>query len=216
VSDVFEAALRRAMTQLPGLEAQLRMAPSPRTGWDPLRPPAGLRDAAALLLLYPHDGAWHVPLTVRGSRLRKHTGQISLPGGGVDAGESFETTALREAAEELGVVPAAVRVIGRLTPLHIPVSGYMLHPVVGLTDRRPAFTPHEWEVERLLEVPLATLRDPAIVAREVQRRPHGDGTSTWEVPYFDLAGDRLWGATAMVMAEFLAIVDTLGLLSDGR
>src|SRR3954469_6491125 len=114
------------MTQLPGLDAQLVMAPSPRTGWDPLRPPAGLRDAAALLLLYPRDGAWHVPLTVRGSRLRKHTGQISLPGGAVDPGESFETTALREAAEELGVVPASVRVLGRLTPLHIPVSGYML------------------------------------------------------------------------------------------
>ena len=214
--DVFEAALRRAMTQLPGLEAQLRMAPTPRTGWDPLRPPEGLRDAAALLLLYPHDGAWHVPLTVRGSRLRKHTGQISLPGGGVDPGESFETTALREASEELGVVPASVRVIGRLTPLHIPVSGYLLHPVVGLTDARPAFQPHEWEVERLLEVSLATLRDPATVARDSEQRRQGDATYTWVVPYFDLGGERLWGATAMVMAEFLAIVDTLGLLSDGR
>jgi 8-oxo-dGTP pyrophosphatase MutT (NUDIX family) len=216
VVQVFETALRDAMTRLPGLEAQLTMAPSPRTGWDPLSPPAGLRDAAALLLLYPHEGAWHVPLTVRGSRLRQHTGQISLPGGGVDLGESFETTALREAAEELGVVPAAVRVVGRLTPLHIPVSGYLLHPVVGITDERPSFQPHEWEVDRLIEVPLATLRDPAIVRRDMQRLQRGGALVTVEVPFFDLAGDRLWGATAMVMAEFLAIVETLGLLADGR
>lgn len=215
MSLVFETALRDALTRLPGLEAQLAMAPRPRPGWDPLRPPPGLRDAAALLLLYPHATAWHVPLTVRGSRLRKHTGQISLPGGAVDPGESFETTALREASEELGVVPAAVRVLGRLTPLHISVSGYMLHPVVGVTDARPAFTPHEWEVERLLEVPLAVLRDPAARREEKEVQMSGGSPRTWEVPYFDLDGERLWGATAMVMAEFLAVVDTLGLLADG-
>ena len=85
---------------LPGLDAQLRMAPAPRLGWDPLKFPDGARDGAALLLVYPtyaeatvgkpHDDTWHVALTVRGSGLRNHTGQVSLPGGGVEEGETFE------------------------------------------------------------------------------------------------------------------------------
>ena len=75
---------------LPGLDAQLRMAPSPRLGWDPLKFPDGARDGAALLLVYPHDDTLHFALTVRGTGLRNHTGQVSLPGGRVDEGESFE------------------------------------------------------------------------------------------------------------------------------
>jgi 8-oxo-dGTP pyrophosphatase MutT (NUDIX family) len=92
---------------------------------------ASLRPAAALLLIYPHEDVWHVPLTVRGSGLRHHTGQVSLPGGRLDAGESIEQAALREAHEEVGVRPSEVEVLGRLTSLPVFVSGHMLHPVVG-------------------------------------------------------------------------------------
>lgn len=200
--------LRDRLTRpLPGLDAQLRMAPSPRVGWDPLKFPEGARDCAALLLVYPHDDTLQLALTVRGSGLRNHTGQVSLPGGRVDDGETFEQAALREAEEEVGVDPRAVDVVGRLTPLHIPVSGYLLHPVVGFTTMRPAFQRAEWEVARIIEAPISLLSDPRIMKREMRTRTVNGQTIDVDVPYFDIDGEKVWGATAMVLAEFGALVE---------
>ncbi|MGH9203026.1 MAG: NUDIX hydrolase [Vicinamibacterales bacterium] len=190
---------------LPGLDAQLRMAPRPRAGVEPRVALEDLRPAAALLLVYPHESQWHVPLTVRGSSLRHHNSQISLPGGRVDPGESPEEAALREAYEEIGVLPPAVEVLGRLTPLPIVVSGHVLHPVVGLTTERPAFRVAPSEVDRLIEVPVERLRHPDVVRWEERLRtrpPHG----VMDVPYFDIEDTHVWGATAMVLAEFLALL----------
>ena len=204
-----EASLRTAMARLPGSEAQLRMSPNPRMPWDPSRFPDGGRDAAALLLLYPLADDWHLLLTVRGSDLRHHTGQVSLPGGRVDAGESIEAAALREAAEEVGVSPDAVRIIGQLTPVQIPVSGYVLHPLVGIADARPEFNPDNWEVARLIEVPLQALRDTSIVQLARQTREVDGRVDEIDVPYFAVEGEQVWGATAMVLAEFLALLESI-------
>jgi 8-oxo-dGTP pyrophosphatase MutT (NUDIX family) len=197
--------LRRRLAQpLPGLAAQLRMAPDPRTWPDD---GAVLRPAAALLLIYPHAGEWHVPLTVRGSGLRHHTGQVSLPGGRLDhPDESVEQAALREAQEEIGLAPNTVEIIGRLTPVPIAVSGHLLQPVVGITTQRPAFSIAAPEVERLIELSVARLIAPdAVGAEQRMRRMTPQVVQT--VPYFDSAGVRIWGATAMVLAEFAALLD---------
>jgi 8-oxo-dGTP pyrophosphatase MutT (NUDIX family) len=182
------------------------MSPEPRLGWDPLKFPEGARDGAALLLIYPHGESLHLALTVRGSGLRNHTGQVSLPGGRVDAGESFEAAALREAQEEVGVEPAVVEVLGRLTPLHIPVSGFLLHPVVGFTSMRPAFQRAEWEVARIIEAPVSVLSDPAATKRERRTRTVQGQPIDVTVPYYDIDGEKVWGATAMVLSEFCAIL----------
>jgi 8-oxo-dGTP pyrophosphatase MutT (NUDIX family) len=196
------SAVCTGMSQLPGIEAQLRMAPQPRGGWKPGFAPDLAKPAAALLLLFPVDGRAVVLLTKRAPDLPHHAGQVSLPGGTVDPGETVEDAALREAEEEVGLARAAVRIIGCLTPLHIPVSGFVLHPVVGLAQERPAMRPEPGEVERLIEAPVAQLLDPRRHHRVTRVR---EGIE-FEMPYFDLDGEQVWGATAMVLAEFAAVL----------
>jgi 8-oxo-dGTP pyrophosphatase MutT (NUDIX family) len=196
------AAVADGLGRLPGVEAQLRMAPQPRGGWKPGFAPDQAKPAAALLLLFPVGGQAVVLLTKRSPDLPNHASQVSLPGGAVDPGESIEDAALREAEEEVGLARADVRVVGRLTPLHIPVSGFELHTVVGAAAHRPAMRPEPGEVERLIEAPVQQLLDSRRHLRVNQVR---DGFE-FEMPYFDLDGEHVWGATAMVLAEFAAVL----------
>jgi 8-oxo-dGTP pyrophosphatase MutT (NUDIX family) len=200
-----ETVLRERLTgTLPGAEAQLRFAPSPvRPDWRPGEPGENTRTAAVLLLLYPLDGGVGVPLTVRASGLARHAGQISLPGGASDPGETLVDTALREAAEEIGVDASSVRVLGELTPVHVIVSGFTLHPVVGVSDLRPAFVPAPHEVAEVLEVSLDDLRDASRIRRGIRIR---EGVAV-EYPYFDLLGHQVWGATAMVLGELIYLLE---------
>jgi 8-oxo-dGTP pyrophosphatase MutT (NUDIX family) len=202
-----EGALRlRLAGTLPGVEAQRPFAPLPaRPGWRIDHYPEDARIAAALLLLYPRDRDVAVPLTVRASGLPRHAGQISLPGGATDPGETLAQAALREASEEIGVDPAAVRVLGELTPVHVIVSGFTLHPVVGVADARPDFIAAPGEVDEIVEVSLDDLRDASRIRRGTRVR---EGIAV-EYPYFDLAGHQVWGATAMVLGEFVCLLSDL-------
>jgi len=192
----------RLAVPLPGLEGQIRMAPRPRIGWRPGHVPDDVRHSAALLLLYPVDGIAHLMLTVRDHNLVHHAGQVSLPGGAVEAEESPEQAAVREAHEEVGLDPAAVRIVGELTPLHVPVSGNVVHAKVGLAETRPHWRPDSREVARIVEVSLERLADPAILA--VDRMDRFERSV--EVPYFGVEGEQVWGATAMLLSEFLCVL----------
>lgn len=195
-----EAALRVSLAgTLPGLDAQIRFAPFPsRAG----KPYTGARAAAALLLLYPGPDGVSVPLTVRASTLARHAGQISLPGGATNTGESPGEAALREASEEIGIDPAGVRILGELTPVQVLVSGFTLHPIVGVTDVRPPFQASPAEVAEILEVRLEDLRDASRIRTGTRLR---EGVAV-EYPYFDLSGHHVWGATAMVLGEFVCLL----------
>jgi 8-oxo-dGTP pyrophosphatase MutT (NUDIX family) len=214
-----EAALR---IELPGAAGHARMAPVPRRPWPPGFNVAGVRQAAGLLLVFPGDpenattpaGAGpervrpvrsslpaHIVLTVRGDTPR-HAGQISLPGGVVEPGETFEQAALREAHEEIALDRTEVRVLGALTPLDIPVSGFRLYPIVAAVEARPALRPADGEVAHILEVAVDDLIDPRAV-RWSDREREGLALT---IPGFHVAGREIWGATAMVIAEFLTVL----------
>jgi 8-oxo-dGTP pyrophosphatase MutT (NUDIX family) len=199
-----EQSLRERLAgTLPGVQAQLKFLPSPvRPGWRAGHFPSDTRTAAALLLLYPRDNDLAIPLTVRATGLARHAGQVSLPGGATDPGETLAQAALREAAEEIGVDPSTVRVLGELTPVHVIVSGFTLHPIVGVTDNKPAFVAAPGEVGEILEVALDDLRDASRIGRGTRIR---EGVAV-EYPYFDLMGHQVWGATAMVLGEFICLI----------
>jgi 8-oxo-dGTP pyrophosphatase MutT (NUDIX family) len=168
-----------------------------------LDPPEGVvpRQAAVLILLYPDAGDLRLPLTVRSDRLPNHRGEVSLPGGAIDPGEDGPiSAALREAHEELGVPPEAVTVWGTLSPLYISPSNYRITPVVGMIDPAPALRPNDAEVSAVITVTVRELLDPALVVEE-QWTLRG---AEVRVPFFAIAGHKVWGATAIVLSEFVA------------
>jgi len=211
-----ETVLRERLAgPLPGPDVQRRFAPHPPLKtWDPSARPAQARQAAALLLLYPGPDGPTLILTERHADLPHHGGQISLPGGGVHAGETVPEAALREAHEEIGIDPALARLVGPLSPLWVMVSNFVLHPIIAVADARPVFVPSPREVEVLIEVPVGVLLDPTRCRWQHRRRLTGPaGGIDLMVPYFAVGGPgaedahQVWGATAMVLGEFCAVLD---------
>jgi 8-oxo-dGTP pyrophosphatase MutT (NUDIX family) len=170
-----------------------------RTGFPPARP------ASTLLAVYPGDEGLLIPLTVRHGDLRTHAGEVSLPGGSVDAADpDAEAAALREAWEEIGLAPGSVRVVGHLDDVWIPVSNFELRPFVGTVSERPMLVPHDAEVTAIVELPLAALFDPDVVGVE-EFEARGLIVRAGAYRY---GGVRVWGATALTLGMLAHVLST--------
>ncbi|MEM1319896.1 MAG: CoA pyrophosphatase [Bacteroidota bacterium] len=190
---------------LPGQAAQHRMANTFRR--KNTTPPADARIACVLALFYPKDEQWHLVLIQRVSHDRRdrHSGQISFPGGKLEKSDpSLLDGALREAEEEVGVPAEMVQPLGRLTQLYIPVSNFLVHPFVGVANERPNFQPQLSEVQAILEVPFSQLQNPANIQQTNLKI--SDHLVLKDVPYYDIQGHVVWGATAMMLSELLEVV----------
>jgi 8-oxo-dGTP pyrophosphatase MutT (NUDIX family) len=208
-TDALVAHLRKMLAgPLPGLPAQMSMSPPYRADLVARVEANAWRDAAVLIAIRPTALGPSLILTARSTDLRHHPGQVSFPGGRVEKGESFEVTALREAEEEIGLAPSEVEILGSLTPLHVPPSRFCIYPFVAAIHTDTALCPCDVEVAAILHAPIAELADPA--TRRNHMRRFGDVHV--EVPCFDVEGYEVWGATAMILAELLAI---LGIDSRG-
>jgi 8-oxo-dGTP pyrophosphatase MutT (NUDIX family) len=202
--NMIEAALHK---HLPGVKAQLRMAPRPGSLKLPT-PQSTPRKSGVLILLFPskETGELCFVLTRRTESVSDHKGQISLPGGAVDPDDqSIAHTALREACEEIGVCTDTMRIIGPLTPIYIPPSDFCVQPYVAYMSQSPQFLPQPEEVAEILEVPLPYLLDERNVV--VEEWLLDDEVK--QVPFFNIYGHKVWGATAVVLSEFAAILENL-------
>ncbi len=196
--------LRRSLQgDLPGPVSQNKMAPGIR-----LENSRGLyRNAGVMILLYERQQQRHFVLMRRPEYSGTHSNQVSLPGGIHEEGDrDLEATALRETREELGIDDSAIVVIGRLSKLHIPVSGIEVSPYIGYYPGIPVFHPDPSEVSYLIEVPLSDLLSPEKVRDDI-RTIH---CKPVKVPYFHLGGEHVWGATAMILSEFVDVLRKLG------
>jgi 8-oxo-dGTP pyrophosphatase MutT (NUDIX family) len=199
------AAIRSGLTRgPPGRTAQRTMAHTLAYGRHHGPVPDDVRRSAVLLALHQTADGWSIPALVRPATMRSHAGQVSLPGGKIDAGESAEQAALREFEEELGVPPAGLTILGRLTPVYVFVSGFEITPVIAIAGDPLTFQPNPHEVAAAIELPLAQLCDPACRSKHLIER----GGLRFHAPHFAIAGQQIWGATSLILAEFAALIDT--------
>jgi 8-oxo-dGTP pyrophosphatase MutT (NUDIX family) len=201
----FIPELQRKLRQpLPGPEAQLKMAHATRWLYQGI--PEGAKQAAVLAALFQKNSAWHVVLIERNRNDNdRHGGQISFPGGKFEPGdENLLNTAVREAEEEVGILRNQVKILGALSDLYIPVSNFQVHPFVGWLESPPEFRIQEKEVDGVLEVPLAHFLTPGVRrATDIRVSTH---LTMKNVPYFDVDGKILWGATAMIINELMEVI----------
>lgn len=170
-------------------------------------PPLPTARPAAVMLLVETDPHvdwrnWTIPLTVRPNHLPSHPGQISLPGGRVEAAESREQAARRELEEELGITSFTGRVVGSLQSLYVYNSNYDVTPFIAICDKTSDCIPCAQEVDRVIHLPLHTL----FAATPASTASFSRGLAQWQAPIIRLGEDQIWGATAIVLGEFLPLL----------
>ena len=188
--------------ELPGKPAQKIMLTKPRNPINYSSNSECPNPAAVLILLFPVKQDIRFFLTKRTNVVQYHKGQISLPGGAWEEGEQLWGTALRETNEEIGVREDHIQFIGELTPLFVPVTGFLIHPFVGWMDDEPETSPDPTEVESLFSASVLSLTDQnSCQCEERTIRGH-----VFDVPYFQLNREKVWGATSMILSEFKTVL----------
>ncbi len=160
------------------------------------------RQAAVMALFMPIQDQWHLLYMKRPHHPKdKHSGQISFPGGGLEANESLEQCAIRETFEEIGVPIDSINIIGSLTKLYVYASNNLVFPYVGYLKQSVELRLQAAEVEKVIPVPMSYFDSRTDISRVKTLTVRGH--TLHDVPYYDLYGETLWGATAMITSELI-------------
>ena len=212
---LIERLQQRLKEELPGIKSWDRMAVKSKKGesieseslqkysdWITEEKLSSMKKAAVLIGLFKKENDWYFPLIKRPMHEKNHPGQIALPGGAMEKNENLNNTALREANEEVGIIPKNVNINGKLTPLPVPVSNYLIHPFVGVIRDEPKWKINEEEVEELIILKLNHLIEA-----------DNNYSEDWKlrgievkVPIFKVMEITVWGATATVLCELLDLI----------
>ncbi len=175
---------------------------SPELIPEPLSPDINTRQGSVLLLLFPQDEKLSFVLIRRPSSMKYHAGQIAFPGGGFEpADKNLSNTAIRETTEEIGIQSDLIEIIGELSPLYVKVSNYTVSAFIGWSQTSPSFNFNKGEVDALFIIPLENLIERSTLQfQEVETH-----LGTKKFPGYLINGIFIWGATAMILTEFIEI-----------
>lgn len=191
--------------ELPGFNSHIKLAPKSRGKLIAAGINEDAKKCAVLILLYPDKGSIFIPFIKRVNDGSMHSGQIAFPGGKFESKDKdMKSTALRETEEEIGVDHIKVEVLKELTPLYIPVSNYIVQPVVGIVKQKPVFVKNKNEVDSIFSVNINELNEAYVVCKKFTVR-----NTNITAPFFILKETEIWGATAMILNEFIDILKNI-------
>lgn len=197
----FDATSAISEVELPSITSHIKMAPLERVKslQEPIYSSLIAKKAAVMMLFYPKERETHLVLIKRNSYPGVHSSQIAFPGGKVDPEDvDYRQTALRETFEEIGISEDKISVVKDFTPLYIPPSDFLVYPFMGVCSTEIEFVLQQEEVAGIIEVPLKTLLDDAIISNKILDTSYA---KSLEVPVFEIEGHIVWGATAMMLSE---------------
>ncbi|HOI32412.1 MAG: CoA pyrophosphatase [Bacteroidales bacterium] len=194
----------RLLGDLPGTQAHQRMEPVTRKAFLNIRHAVPPRQSAVLILLFEENGKIKTPFIKRNIYDGVHSGQIALPGGGFEKHDNnLINTALRETEEEIGIAKDQIKVLGSLSKIYIPPSNFDVLPVVGYLENTPEIRIDPTEVSEAFLVDLEHLLLPGCVGKSAVKLQNG---TMVEIPCYQVAEYTIWGATAMILSEFIEII----------
>ncbi|MEN8116017.1 MAG: CoA pyrophosphatase [Bacteroidota bacterium] len=200
---IFSAEIiKKALSgKLPGAASHKKMLPPGRKRTFQPEDVKTVKHSSVLLLLFPDGNELYVCLIKRPAHMKHHAGQIALPGGRIEAGETATETALRETYEEIGIQSESIEILGSLSEFYVEVSRFQIQPFVGWLDKKPEFRTNQAEVEKIILFPIDLFKEPFC------RKDLLTLSGRLNVPCIQFEGEIIWGATAMILAEFTDVLN---------
>ena len=208
LNKMFSIKLKSALAkELPGYDAQIKMTPKDRQNILSDMP-KNVKKSGVMLLLFLHENEYNLVFIKRAIDGGRHSGQIGFPGGGFEKEDlDLLETAKRETEEEIGV--SGINILGKLTPIYIPVSNYYVLPVVGVLEFKPKFIPCKNEVSKIHFTEINEIINAKIVDKTFKINEH-----KINAPFYIYKNFEVWGATSMILAEFIEVLNKNKILKN--